>query len=108
MDVLNGNNLIIDIITGHLWNRIIICKEPLQFYDIWKTKLVRKDKSLYMPLKAPIQSFYIVAQLRKLHEQFSHSSAVILHELFKSTDLKTETPKTLEKLEYIASTCDPC
>ena len=99
IDVLDGNNLFVDNVAGHLWNRIITCKEPLQFEDRWKTQLIRKGEHLYVPLKAPIQSFYTMAQLRKLHKQIANPPAVKLYDLLKSAVLKAVTPKTLEKLE---------
>ena len=67
LDVLDGNGLFFENVTGYLWSRIMTCKEPLQFENRRKTKLIRKDKYLYVPLKSPIQSFNTRAQLRKLH-----------------------------------------
>ena len=94
LDVLDGNNLFVDNVTGHLWNRIVTCNEPLRFKDRWKIKLIRKGEHLYVPLKAPIQSFYTMAQLRKLHKQFAHPSAVKLYDLLKAAGLKAITPKS--------------
>ena len=30
-DVLDGKNLLVDIVTNHLWNRLVINKDPLRF-----------------------------------------------------------------------------
>ena len=94
-------------VTWHLWNRIITCMEPLQFEDKWKTRLINKYEHLYIPLKALIQSFYTMSQLRKLHNHFAHTAAVKLYNLLKWACLEALNPKTLEKLEYIVSKCEP-
>ena len=75
-DVLDSSNQFVENVTGHLWDRIMLWKKPLQFEDKWKTKLIKKDEHLYLPLKAPIQSFYTMVQLRKLHKKLAYSSAV--------------------------------
>ena len=36
LDFLDGNNILIDNITNHLWSRIITNKDPLIFEDVWK------------------------------------------------------------------------
>ena len=61
LEVLDGNNLIVDNVTNRLWNRIIINKDPLRFEDIWKIKLIRKGDHLYVLLSTPIQLFYTMA-----------------------------------------------
>ena len=33
LDELDSNNFFIGNVTGHIWNRIITCKESLQFKD---------------------------------------------------------------------------
>ena len=35
IDVLDGNKLLFDNVTSHLWSRIITNKNPLRFEDIW-------------------------------------------------------------------------
>ena len=89
-------------------NRITTNKDPLRFEDIWKIKHTRKDDHLYVPLSTPIQLFYTMAQLGKLHKQFAHPSAIKLFNLLKSAGTRAVTSKTLEKLEYLISTCEPC
>ena len=108
LDALDGNNLLIDNVTGHLWNRVIMSKQPLRYDDMREVKLIRKVHHLYVPLKAPLQFFYTTAQLRKLHTQFAHPSAIRLYDLLKTSRMKAATPKTLEKFEYIVSACEPC
>ena len=56
---------------------------------------------MYVPFKAHILSFYTMAQLRKLHEQYAHPSAVRLYDFLRSAGVKAITPETLEKLKYI-------
>ena len=34
LDVLDGNNILLDTVTSYLWNRIITNKDPLRFEDI--------------------------------------------------------------------------
>ena len=46
--------------------------------------------------------------MRKLHKQFAHPSAVKLYDLLKASGINAVTPRTLEKLEYISFTCEPC
>ena len=72
MDVLDGTNHPFDNVTNHLQNHIITNKDPLRFEDVWKRKLRRNGDHLYVLLSTPIQLFYIMAQLRKLHKNFSH------------------------------------
>ena len=47
-------------------------------------------------------------QLRKLHKQVAHPSATKLYDLLKIAGTKAVIPKTLENLEYLVSTCEPC
>ena len=54
LNVLDRNNLLVDNITYHLWNRIISNKDPLRFEDIWKIKLIIKGGHLYVLLSTPI------------------------------------------------------
>ena len=63
---------------------------------------------MYAPLSTPIQLFFTMAQLRKLHKQFAHPSVTKQYDLLKSAETKAITPKTLEKLEYLVSTCELC
>ena len=67
-DVLDVNNVVVDNLTNHLWNRIITYKDPLRYEDMRRIKLIRKAEHLYVPLSTPIQLFYTMAQLRKLHK----------------------------------------
>ena len=62
----------------------------------------------YLPLSTTIQLFYTVAQQRKLHKQFAHPSETKLYNHLKTAGTKDVAPKTLEKLEYLVSTCDSC
>ena len=55
LEVLDGNNLLVDNGTNHLWNSIITNNDPLRFEDIWKIKLIRKGEHLYISLYTPIQ-----------------------------------------------------
>ena len=41
LDILDGNNLLVDNVTGNLWNRTITNKNSLQYEDKWKIKLIR-------------------------------------------------------------------
>ena len=75
LDILDGNNVPVDNVTDHLWNRLITNKDPLRFENIWKIKLIRKGEHQYVLLSTPIQLFYSMEQLRKLHKKFAHSSA---------------------------------
>ena len=70
--------------------------------------MIRAGDHLYVPLKTPLQSFYIVAQLHKISKRFAHPAATSLYELLKTAGIGAVTPKTLDKLEYIAKTCEPC
>ena len=69
--------------------------------------MICADDHLYVPLKASLQSFYTEAQLRKIHKQSAHSAAARLHELLKTAGIGAVTHKTLDRLEYIAKTCEP-
>ena len=62
----------------------------------------KKGDHLYVPLSTPIQFFYTMTQLQKLHKKFAHPSATKLYDLLKAAGTKALTPKTLEKLEYLA------
>ena len=106
--VLDENNLLVDNVTNHLWSRIIANNDLLRFEHIWKIKLIRKGDHLYVPLSTSIQLFYTMEQKGKLHKQFSHPSATKLCDLLKTGGTKTIAPKTLEKLEYLVSNCEPC
>ena len=72
LDGLEGNNLLVDSVTNHLWNHIITSMDPLRFEDIWKIRLMRKCDYLCVLLLTPIQLFYTMAKLQKLHKQFAH------------------------------------
>ena len=63
---------------------------------------------MYVSQSAPIQLFYTIAQLWKLHKKFAQPSATKPYDLLKTAGAKTVTPKTFEKLEYLVSTCEPC
>ena len=73
-DVQDGKTLLVGNVNNHLWSRIITNKDPLRSEDIWNIKLIRRGDHLYVPLSTPIQLFYTMARLRKLHKQFSHPS----------------------------------
>ena len=68
----------------------------LRFEDIRKTNLIRKDEHLYVTLATPIQLFYTMAQLRKLHRNLAHLSGSYLYEPLKPTGTKIITSKTLK------------
>ena len=106
--VLDSHSLLPDNIPNRPWNRIIVSQNPVQFIDEWSVQTMRAGDHLYVPLKAPLQSFYTVAQLRKIHKQFAHLAARRLYELLKTAGIGAVTPKSLDKLEYIAKTCEPC
>ena len=63
LDVLDGNNLLVDNVTNNLWNRTTTNKDLLRSEDIWDIKLRRKLDHLYVPLSTPIKLFYTMAQL---------------------------------------------
>ena len=54
LDVLGGNNLLVDNTTNHLWKLMATNKDPLRFQEIWKIKLIMKCDNLYLSLTAPI------------------------------------------------------
>ena len=98
LDALDGNSLLVDNITIHLWNCIITNRESFRFEDIWKTKLIRRGEHVYLPLSTLIRLFYTMADLRKLHKEFAHLSATKLLDLLKTAGKKVIAPKTLERL----------
>ena len=85
LDVLDGNNIFVDNVTGHLRSRITTSKDPPQYEDRWRTKLIRHGEHLYVPLHASIQSFYTKGQLRKLHKNFAQPSVIKLYDLLKTS-----------------------
>ena len=46
LDALDGNNLLVDNVTGHLWNSVIISKQPLRYDYIWENEIETKRRSL--------------------------------------------------------------
>ena len=80
LDILDRNNLIVDKVTGHLWNRIFNIQHPLKYEDRWKSKLIRHGEHLYVQLKATLRLFYIMGRLHKLQKN-SQPSAVKLYDL---------------------------
>ena len=76
--MLDGNKVLIDKLTDHLWNRIITNKAFLRFEDIGEIILIGKGDQLYVPLSTPIQSFYIMEQLRKFHKKFALPLAIYM------------------------------
>ena len=108
LDVLDGNNLLVDNAINHLQSCIATNKDPLRFEDMWKIKPMRKTEHLYVPLSTSIQLFYTMAQLQKLHKKFAQPSATKLYDLLKSAGTKAVATKTPEKIEYLVSTFEPC
>ena len=86
------SNLFVGMVTNHLWNRLITNKDQLRFECVWKIKLIRKGDQLYVPLSIPMQLFHTMAQLRNLHEQFSHTTETKLHDLLKSAGNEDRNP----------------
>ena len=107
LDVLYENNLLVDNITNHILSRIVTNKDPVGFEVIWKIRLIKKGDHLYARLFTPIQLFYTILQLRKLHKQFVHPSATKLYNLLKAAGTKALILKTIEKLKHLLSTCEP-
>ena len=107
-DALDGNNILVDNVRSHLWNRIITNKDPLRFEDVWKIKLIMKGEYLYISLSTSIQLFYTMEKLWMLQKLFINPSETKLHDPLRTAGTKNVAPKTLEKLEYLVSTCDPC
>ena len=83
-------------------------ERPLEYCDEWSMPLHGVDSHLYAKMSIPSQIFYTSAQLRKLHRQFCHPLAEKLYNLLKTAGVEAVTPKTLEKLEHIARTCELC
>ena len=83
LDVLDGNNLPVDNVTSHLWNRITIIKDQLKFENMRKIKLMKKTDNLYIQLSTLTKLFYTVAQQRKLHKEFARPSKSKLYDLLK-------------------------
>ena len=106
LDVLDSLSLLPDTVTNRLWNCIIISLNPLHFIDEWSVQMIRASDHLDVPLKTPLQSFYTVTQLRKIHKQSAHLASARLHELLKTVGIGAVTPKTFDKLEYMEKTCD--
>ena len=104
LDALAGNIQFIDNIWWLLLKSAIIRPHPLTYKDKWEIKLIRHRDNLYIPLKAPLQLFYTMGQLRKLHKQFTHPSVTKLYKLLKSSWLQIFTGKTIQRLEHIIST----
>ena len=71
LDVLDKNNLVVDNVTKHLWNRKIANKDLFRIENVWKIKLYWKGDHLYVPISTPIQLLRTIEKLRKLHEQFA-------------------------------------
>ena len=68
----------------------------------------QEDDHVYVPLSTYIQLFYTIVQLRKIHKLFAHPSATKLYDQLTTAGTKAIAPKTLEKLEYLVSICEPC
>ena len=84
LEVLDGNNLLVNNLTNHLWNRIITNKDPLRFEDMWKIKFIRKGDYPCVSLSRLIQLFFTIAQLQYFHKQFAHQSVTKLYDLPKT------------------------
>ena len=106
--VLDGNNLIVDKVSNHLWNHIVTNRNSSRFEDIWKIKLIRKGEYLYVPPSTSTQLFYNIKKLRDLRKQLANLSATRLCKIMKKAGTKAVSQKTLERLEYLLSTCEPC
>ena len=52
--------------------------------------------------------FFISAELRLLHSKFCHASADKLYRLLRRARPVDTTPQTLETLEHISRSYDPC
>ena len=46
LDALDGNNLFVENIAGHLWNHVITRKHPLKYEDRWKIEFIRHGEHL--------------------------------------------------------------
>ena len=62
-----------------------------------KTGQLRKGEHIQIQLKAPLHSFYSMAQLRKLYEESAHQSIGNSYELLKVSSLQAVGPKQPEK-----------
>ena len=87
--VLDSRSFLPDTVTNRIWNRIIISQNPHQFIDEWSVQMIHAGEHLYVPLKAPLQSFYAVAQPNKIHKQLSRPAAARIYELLKTADIRS-------------------
>ena len=68
--------LIVHNVNRHVRSRTIKNKQIIQYVDKWKINLIRNGTNPHVSLKAPLYSFYTIGQFRKLHRQFTHTSAI--------------------------------
>ena len=72
-----------------------------------RIKFFQKAEHPYVTLKAPLQSFYTIEQLRKITQTFAHLSDIRLWDLLKTPGLKAVTPRTFQILKYNICTYEP-
>ena len=110
LDVLDSESLYADNVTNRLVHRCVLSLpgEPSEYEDRWSAPLSRHDNHLYAQMEFPDYTFYTIAQLKKMHQQFAHPSAEKLYNLLKTAGTEAFDNSTLTELEKIVAACEPC
>lgn len=101
LDALDSSALYAVTVTNRLVNRVVTSKEgqPLTYFDAWSVPLVRYDNHVYAAITLPLNTFFTLHLLIKLHRQFAHTSTEKLYKLLKIAKPEETSPETLKTLQ---------
>ena len=111
MDVLDKESLVVDTVSHSLRKRVPVkdSADVTHFVDLWSIPLLRsRSNHVYAGICTSVPVLFTKPQLQKLHRQFFHPSAMKLFNLLRKARPEEATTETLQILEDICKSCDPC